>query len=200
MKLFSVKITYLPEKCDHALLAGRCIKVLHAFMSRNGQFNIAVAFPRWSENTIGNQLVFVSPDYKFLEMLLEQPYFRMMIENGLFETGTVVDLPVSDSYVKFVRNQSIDKMTPAAKARRLRRAKKRALARGEVFDPIAPRSKDVDFFHSIPMESSESEMSYLLRVQRYEVQQANTVASFEVCSYGLSTNESHQALIPSSVT
>lgn len=36
----------------------------------------------------------------------------------------------------------------------------------------------------------------MLRVQRYEAQQASKAESFEVCSYGLSTNESHEALIP----
>ncbi|WP_417505908.1 type I-F CRISPR-associated endoribonuclease Cas6/Csy4 [Marinomonas gallaica] len=187
---------YLPEKCDHALLAGRCIKVLHEFMSRNGQFNIAVSFPCWSAKTVGNQIVFVSPDSNLLDFLLEQPYFQVMIDNGLFEASDVEDVPKSESFVKFVRNQSIDKMTPAAKARRLRRAQKRAIARGEEFDPIPPQSKEVDFFHSIPMESSESGMSYMLRVQRFEAHRVSKVEPFKVCSYGLSTNESHEALIP----
>lgn len=169
-------------------------------MSRNGQFNIAVSFPRWSAKTVGNQIVFVSPDSNLLDFLLQQPYFQVMIDNGLFEASDVEDVPKSESFVKFVRNQSIDKMTPAAKARRLRRAQKRALARNEEFDPIAPQSKEVDFFHNIPMESSGSRMSYMLRVQRYEAHQANEIETFEVCSYGLSTNESHEALIPYCVT
>jgi len=165
-------------------------------MSRNGQFNIAVSFPNWSEKTVGNQIVFISPDKNILDFLLEQAYFRIMIDNGLFEASDVEDVMKSERFVKFVRNQSIDKMTPAAKARRLRRAQKRAIARGGKFDPIAPQSKEVDFFHNIPMESSESGMSYMLRVQRYEAHQANEIETFEVCSYGLSTNESHEALIP----
>lgn len=196
MKLYQTTITYLPEQCDHALLAGRCIKVLHGFMSRNGQFNIAVSFPHWSEKTLGDQLDFVAPDSNLLESLVKQPYFQMMIDNGLFEVSDVEEVPKSKSFVKFVRNQSIDKMTPAAKARRLRRAKKRALERGEKFDPIAPESKEVDFFHNIPMESSKNGMSYMLRVQRYEANYACGVESFEVCSYGLSTNVSCEALIP----
>lgn len=200
MKLYGISITYLPDKCDHALLAGRCIKVLHGFMSRNKQFNIAASFPRWDEKTIGNQIAFVSPDSKLLDFLVEQPYFQMMIENGLFEATSVEGVPMSEVFVKFVRNQSIDKMTPGAKARRLRRAQKRALARGEIFDPIAPQSKEVDFFHSIPMESSTSQMNYFLRVQRYEAHCTNEVESFEVCSYGLSTNESYEALIPYCIT
>lgn len=196
MKLYCISIVYLPHECDQALLAGRCIKVLHGFMSRNEHFNIAVSFPRWSEREIGRQIDFVSPDYDLLKLLLEQPYYQMMIDNGLFEASDAFELVSSDKYVKFVRNQSIDKMTPAAKARRLRRAQKRALERGESFNPIAPRYKEVDFFHSIPMESSTSQMSYMLRVQRYETDRISEGENFEVCSYGLSTNENREALIP----
>lgn len=196
MKLYCISITYLPHDCDQALLAGRCIKVLHGFMSRNEQFNIAVSFPRWSEREIGRQIDLVSPDSDLLKLLLEQPYYQTMIENSLFEVSVIFELVDSDRCVKFVRNQSIDKITPAAKARRLRRAQKRALERGESFNPIAPRYKEVDFFHSIPMESAASQMSYMLRVQRYESAHVNEGESFEVCSYGLSTKESRVALIP----
>lgn len=196
MKLYCISITYLPHECDQVLLAGRCIKVLHGFMSRNEHFNIAVSFPRWSEREIGRQIDFVSPDHDLLKLLLEQPYYQMMIDNGLFEASDAFELVSSDKYVKFVRNQSIDKMTPAAKARRLRRAQKRATARGKSFDPVAPESKEVDFFHSIPMESAASQMSYMLRVQRYESAHVNEGESFKVCSYGLSTNENCEALIP----
>ena len=196
MKLYCFSITYLPRDCDQTLLAGRCIKVLHIYMSRKEQFNIAVSFPLWSEREIGHQIDFVSPDPDLLKLLLKQPYFQLMIENGLFEASDTFELMRSSRCVKFVRNRSIDKITPAAKARRLRRAQRRALERGESFDPIAPQYKEVDFFHSIPMESSESGMSYMLRVQRYEAHQANEIEKFEVCSYGLSTNESHEALIP----
>ena len=196
MKLFSSTITYLPIKCDQALLAGRCIKVLHGFMSRNQKLKIAVSFPRWNESEIGRQIAFVSPDNELLARFMEQPYFQMMIENDLFEISCITELVESNKSAKFVRNQSIDKMTPAAKARRLRRAKKRALARGEPFNPIAPQPKEIDFFHNIPMESSQSGMSYILRVQRYESDRIKEDASFEVCSYGLSTNERCEALIP----
>lgn len=196
MKLYCISITYLPHDCDQALLAGRCIKVLHGFMSRNDKFNIAVSFPRWSEREIGRQIDLISPDSDLLKLLIEQPYFQMMIENGLFEVTDTLELVNSDRCVKFVRNQSIDKMTPAAKARRLRRAQKRALERGESFNPIAPKSKEVDFFHSIPMESSASQMCYMLRVQRYEINRVNEAKPFKVCSYGLSTNKGREALIP----
>jgi len=196
LKLYDVSITYLPANGDKALLAGRCIKVLHGFMSRNEKFNIAVSFPRWNQKDIGRQIAFVSPDSDLLGRLLEQKYFQMMIENGLFEVSSITELEESNRYVKFVRNQAIDKMTPAAKARRLKRVQKRALARGELFEPVAPKSKEVDFFHSIPMESSTSQMNYMLRVQRYELDSVDDSESFEVCSYGLSTKTNREALIP----
>lgn len=165
-------------------------------MSRNQKFNIAVSFPCWSESEVGRQIAFVSPDDELLKRLLEQPYFQMMMENDLFEISCISELLESNRSVKFVRNQSVDKMTPAAKARRLRRAKKRALARGEVFDPVAPQSKEVDFFHSIPMESATYQMSYMLRIQRYESFRINEGENFEVSSYGLSTKKHREALIP----
>jgi CRISPR-associated endonuclease Csy4 len=195
--LYGVVVTYLPKSCDHALLAGRCIKVLHGFMSRHSISNIAVSFPKWSQTSVGKQLMFISPLVDQLNTLIQQPYYQMMSENGLFEISDLMALEQSNTYVKFVRNQSIDKLTPAAKARRLRRAKKRALERGEEFNPIDAQPKEIDFFHSIPMDSSQSGRVYMLRIQRYDVirTQAND-SCFEVCSYGLSTNLQHQALLP----
>lgn len=195
--LYGVVVTYLPKSCDHALLAGRCIKVLHGFMSRYGLSNIAVSFPKWSQTSVGNQLMFVSPSMDQLNTLVQQPYYQVMTENGLFEISNLTVLEQSNTYVKFVRNQSIDKLTPAAKARRLRRAKKRALERGEAFNPVDAQPKEIDFYHSIPMDSSKSGKAYTLKVQRYDVvrSQAND-SCFGVCSYGLSTNSQHQALLP----
>lgn len=194
--LYGVVVTYLPKSCDHALLAGRCIKVLHGFMGRHNLSNIAVSFPRWSQSSVGNQLMFVSPLKGQLNTLIQQPYFQMMSENGLLEIGDQIVLEQTNTFVKYVRNQSIDKLTPAAKARRLRRAKKRALERGEEFNPIDTQPKEIDFFHSIPMDSSQSGRAYMLKVQRYEIDFPKKEDIFNTCSYGLSTNSRYQALVP----
>lgn len=194
--LYGVLVTYLPKSCDHALLAGRCIKVLHGFMSRHSISNVAVSFPRWSQASVGNQLMFVSPLEDQLITLIQQPYFQMMSENGLFEISSSIVFEQSNTCVKYVRNQSIDKLTPAAKARRLRRAKKRAFERGEEFNPIDVQPKEIDFYHSIPMDSSQSGRAYMLKVQRYEIDFPKKEDIFNTCSYGFSTNSRYQALLP----
>lgn len=162
--LYGVVVTYLPKSCDHALLAGRCIKVLHGFMSRHSLSNIAVSFPKWSQTSVGNQLMFVSPLENQLNTLIQQSYYQMMTENGIFAISDPIVLKQSNTCIKYVRNQTIDKHTPAAKARMLRRTKKRALKRGEEFNPIDTQPREIDFYHSIPMDSSQSGRAYMLKV------------------------------------
>jgi CRISPR-associated endonuclease Csy4 len=140
--------------------------------------------------------MFISPLVDQLNTLIQQPYYQMMTENGLFEISDPIILEQSITCVKYVRNQSIDKLTPAAKARRLRRAKKRALERGEEFNPVDAQPKEVDFYHSIPMDSSQSGRAYMLKIQRYEIDFPKKEDIFNTCSYGLSTNSRYQALLP----
>lgn len=187
MKLYYIKISFRPKQCDCALLVGRCIKVLHGFLLRNQMKNIGVAFPHWSKSSIGNQICFMSNDPKKIEELVNQDYFCKMHELELFKIDSVCELTDHSANVAYVRNQSIDKRTPNAKARILRRAKRRAEARGEDFIPSNAARKEFDFFHQIPMDSHESGNSYMLNIQRVVVSEPNANDSYEFCSYGLST-------------
>ncbi|KKK57255.1 hypothetical protein LCGC14_3056330, partial [marine sediment metagenome] len=56
MKRYYFTITYLPKNCDVSLLAGRCIGILHGFMSSREISNIGVCFPKWNKQTIGDEL------------------------------------------------------------------------------------------------------------------------------------------------
>ena len=48
MKRSYFSVTYLPANCDYFLLAGRCISVLHGYLSRFGLNGIGVSFPKWT--------------------------------------------------------------------------------------------------------------------------------------------------------
>ncbi|XQF92162.1 type I-F CRISPR-associated endoribonuclease Cas6/Csy4 [Pseudoalteromonas espejiana] len=124
MKRYYLTITYLPKNCDVSLLAGRCIGILHGFMSSREISNIGVCFPKWNEQTIGSELAFVSTDKKQLIHLSQQSYFEMMAHDKLFDLSKILEVPVNQSEVMFVRNQSVAKAFVGEKQRRLKRAKK----------------------------------------------------------------------------
>lgn len=135
MKRYYFNITYLPKNCDVNLLAGRCIGILHGFMSSREISNIGVCFPKWNEQTIGEQISFVSTDRKQLTNLSQQSYFEMMAHDKLFYSSKILEVPTNQRDVMFIRNQSIAKAFVGEKQRRLKRAKKRAEARGEIYNP-----------------------------------------------------------------
>ena len=189
MKLYYIKISFMPKQCDYALLVGRCIKVLHGFLLRNQIKNIGVAFPCWSKSSIGNQICFMSNDPQRIEDLINQNYFKKMCDLELFKIDSICELTEYTDNVVYVRNQAIDKRTPYAKARILRRAKRRAEARGEKFAPTNTTRDDLDFFHQVPMDSQESGNSYMLNIQRIIAAEPDVSGNYEFCSYGLSTQK-----------
>ena len=119
MKRYYFTITYLPKNCDVSLLAGRCIGILHGFMSSREISNIGVCFPKWNEQTIGNEVAFVSTDKKQLINLSQQSYFEMMAHDKLFDLSSILDVPTSENEAIFVRNQSVAKAFVGEKQRRL---------------------------------------------------------------------------------
>ena len=91
-------IRYLDVDANHAVLAGRCIKILHGFLTANGYRNIGVTFPKWSIDTVGNCIAFVSQNEGSLEELVSQSPFKIMIEHDIIHTSEI--FPVSESSVK----------------------------------------------------------------------------------------------------
>ncbi len=195
MKRYYFTITYLPKNCDVSLLAGRCIGILHGFMSSREINNIGVCFPKWNEQTIGNELAFVSTDKKQLTNLSQQSYFEMMEHDKLFGLSKILDVPVNQSEVMFVRNQSVAKAFVGEKQRRLKRAKKRAEARGEVYNPEYQfEEKAIGHFHSIPVSSKGNGENFILHIQKIE--NTNAIEN-QFNNYGFATNQTFQGTVPS---
>lgn len=195
MKRYYFTITYLPQSCDVSLLAGRCIGILHGFMSSREISNIGVCFPKWNEQTIGNELVFVSTNKKQLTNLSQQSYFEMMAHDKLFGLSKILEVPANQSEVMFVRNQSVAKAFVGEKQRRLKRAKKRAEARGEVYNPEYQfEAKVIDHFHSIPVSSKGNGEDFILHIQKIE--NTNAIEN-QFNNYGFATNQTFQGTVPS---
>ncbi len=194
MKRYYFTITYLPKNCDVSLLAGRCISILHGFMSSREISNIGVCFPNWNEQSIGDQIAFVSTDKKQLTNLSQQSYFEMMAHDKLFGISKILEVPVNQSEVMFVRNQSVAKAFVGEKQRRLKRAKKRAEARGEVYTPEYKfEAKDIGHFHSIPVSSKANGQNFVLHIQRIE--KIESIKS-QFNNYGFATNQTFLGTVP----
>ncbi|MEO9494166.1 MAG: type I-F CRISPR-associated endoribonuclease Cas6/Csy4 [Vibrio splendidus] len=195
-KRYYFLIRYIPAQADHELLAGRCISQMHLFMVNNRQAmnKIGVSFPDWNESTVGQTIAFVAEDKEMLIGLSFQPYFSLMINEGLFEVSSVCEVPDTAVEMRFVRNQTIGKNFLGSKKRRI----KRSMARAELLDagtslPVTNEERVVDSFHRIPISSGSSAQDYILFVQKESVGE-RVAANFN--SYGLATNQESRGTVP----
>ena len=189
-------IRYTPVQADYELLAGRCISQMHLFMVNNRQVmnKIGVSFPDWSDVTVGQTIAFVADDKEVMVGLSFQPYFSLMVNEGLFEISSVCEVPDSAIEVRFVRNQTIGKSFLGSKKRRI----KRSMARAELLDagtslPVTNEERIVDSFHRIPISSASSGEDYILFLQK-ELVGERGAANFN--SYGLATNQERKGTVP----
>ncbi|WP_264404450.1 type I-F CRISPR-associated endoribonuclease Cas6/Csy4 [Vibrio owensii] len=189
-------IRYTPVQADYELLAGRCISQKHLFMVNNRQAmnKIGVSFPDWNESTVGQTIAFVADDKEMMIGLSFQPYFSLMVNEGLFEISSVCEVPDTAIEVRFTRNQTIGKSFLGSKKRRI----KRSMARAELLDagtslPISNEERVVDSFHRIPISSGSSGEDYMLFVQKEFVGERGA-ANFN--SYGLATNKERRGTVP----
>tara|TARA_B100000700_G_scaffold276087_1_gene322387 strand:+ start:282 stop:887 length:606 start_codon:yes stop_codon:yes gene_type:complete len=194
MKRSYFTVTYLPINCDYSLLAGRCIGILHGYLSRFELDGIGVSFPKWNKECVGNQIAFVSESESHLQTLRQQNYFQMMSHDGLFKLSEIRTVPELADEIQFVRNQSISKAFVGERRRRMVRAKRRAKARGEEYNPsyeFVP--KEIEHFHSIPVTSNSNKNEFVLHIQRREC--ADIENRFN--NYGFATNEQFLGTVPS---
>ncbi|MFV8409332.1 type I-F CRISPR-associated endoribonuclease Cas6/Csy4 [Vibrio owensii] len=189
-------IRYTPVQADYELLAGRCISQMHLFMVNNRQVmnKIGVSFPDWSDVTVGQTIAFVADDKEVMVGLSFQPYFSLMVNEGLFEISSVCEVPDTAIEVRFIRNQTIGKSFLGSKKRRI----KRSMARAELLDagtslPVTNEERIVDSFHRIPISSGSSGEDYILFVQKEFVSERGAV-NFN--SYGLATNQERKGTVP----
>ncbi|KXI23087.1 type I-F CRISPR-associated endoribonuclease Cas6/Csy4 [Photobacterium sanguinicancri] len=194
---FYFLIRYMPEDVDEGLLAGRCISILHGVLSSEQNDidgGIGVVFPQWSSVSLGQSIAFVSDNQRHLVELSQQPYFKSMKADNLFNISTVEDVPAGLPEIRFKRNQGIAKCFVGEKRRRLARAKRRAEARGEVFNPTQDMlTREVNLFHRAVMTSKSTGQKYLLHIQRDTVM-GTSVNQYSL--YGLATNKELMGTVP----
>ncbi|WP_122055459.1 type I-F CRISPR-associated endoribonuclease Cas6/Csy4 [Vibrio sp. Evd11] len=195
-KRYYFLIRYTPANADYGLLAGRCISQMHLFMVNNRQAmnKIGVSFPDWSDVTVGQTIAFVAEDKEMMVGLSFQPYFSLMVNEGLFEISSVCEVPDTAVEVRFVRNQTIGKNFLGSKKRRIKRSMARAELSGvESSLPVSNEERVIDSFHRIPISSGSSGEDYILFVQK-EFVGDRVAANFN--SYGLATNQERKGTVP----
>lgn len=162
-------IRYTNANADYGLVAGRCISQMHLFMVNNRQAmnRIGVIFPDWNESTVGQTIAFVAEDKEMMIGLSFQPYFSLMVKEGLFELSSICEVPENLGEVRFVRNQTINKSFLGSKKRRIKRSMVRAeLSGAEQRLPVTNEDRVIDSFHRIPISSGSSGEDYMLFVQK----------------------------------
>jgi len=194
MQRYYFTVHFLPKQANLALLTGRCISIMHGFILKHYIEGMGVTFPAWSDSSIGNEIAFVYTDKEILNTLKDQAYFVDMQDCGFFKVSQVLVVPDSCKELRFIRNQAIAKIFTGESRRRLKRLQKRALARGEDFNPKkleAPR--EIDIFHRVAMTSKSSQEDYILHIQKQDVDcQAEPIFN----NYGLASNEKFKGTVP----
>lgn len=187
MRWYYKTVTFLPERCDNEVLAAKCLRVLHGFNYKYDTRSIGISFPKWCEETVGKKLSFISTSKIELDLLLKHHYFTQMKQLGYFDISLTSQIPDTCKYVSFVRNQSIDKSTTTAQTRKLRRLEKRAIARGESFNPALIKQREsiiIPHYHSLEVNSRSKNSPFRLNIQIKPEQSLEGDSIFS--SYGLS--------------
>lgn len=191
-------IRFIPENADNELLTGRCISNMHGFLSheRNRSFknSVGVCFPRWSEKTVGNEIAFVSPHESILTGLSYQPYFSMMVNEGLFDISDIKFVPDDVDEVRFVFNKTIQKIFNGSKKRRIKRSMLRAETQGRIYTPVSVEEREFELFHEIPISSQSSGHAFVLHIQRQFPVYQEIGQSFN--GYGFASNQRWQGTVP----
>lgn len=192
---FYFTIRYLPDDADHSLLAGRCISILHGLNTAHSEQQIGVIFPSWSAHSIGNTVGFVSQDKSILSHLHSNSYFKQMAEFKFFDVSEISKEPNNCDEVMFIHNRRIAKMFVGDIRRRLARSKRRAEARGEIFQPKPIVEKeDIGHFHSVFIQSKTSGQDFLLHIQKKKCDAMRL--SYDYNGYGFTTNLDHCGSVP----
>ncbi len=187
-------VTFLPKEANLALLMGRCVSIMHGFICKHNIEGVGVSLPAWTDETIGNAIAFIHHDKNVLDKLKNQSYFQDMTESGFFKISSVTLVPDECEEVRFKRNQGIGKMYAADSRRRLKRLEKRAVARGDFFNPNKTSAlREFDTFHRIPISSGSNQQDYILHIQKGGVNdQEEPIFS----KYGFASNEKFMGTVP----
>lgn len=188
-------IRYLPDDADYSLLAGRCISTLHGFKIGHKRDQIGITFPSWSTLSIGNTIGYVSQSESVLRLLKNASYFHQMREYGLFEVSELNIVPENSEEVMFVHNRTIGKLFAGDIRRRFARAKRRAEARGEIYQPKANIERnEIDIFHSAFIQSKTTEQDFMLHIQKQKCD--NNFYCSNYSGYGFASNQEYTGSVP----
>ena len=194
-KRFFFAIHYIPAKADCGLLAGRCISTLHGYLLNHAVTQIGVAFPCWSDKSIGRTIAFVSEHSSHLTQFRERTYFQTMQGDGLFELSPVLEVPDDCAEVRFIRNQNLAKLFVGERRRRLARSKRRAAERGELFVPKAPAiNQEIAPFHCALIQSASNAQSYVLHIQKQHCDSRDGTNRYS--HYGLASPQTYRGSVP----
>lgn len=194
-KRFFFAIHYIPAKADCGLLAGRCISTLHGYLLNHADAQIGVAFPCWSNKSIGRTIAFVSEHSSHLTQFRERTYFQTMQGDGLFELSPALEVPDDCAEVRFIRNQNLAKLFVGERRRRLLRSKRRVAERGELFVPKAPAvNQEIAPFHCALIQSASNGQSYVLHIQKQLCDSRDTTKTYS--HYGLASPNSYRGSVP----
>lgn len=196
MSRYFFYIRYLPEVVNCEFLAGKCIRILHAYQTRFNLRSIGVTFPEWDHDSIGRIIAFVSESQGVLITLSQQNYFARMAEEGYFQVSDVQLLLDDREHREFIyyRERRLEKETPSAKRRMLKRLQLRAAKAGIDYVPKPDMNEyiEVHLAHQLPCASS-SGADFLLFVGRMECEQQKSV---DFSSYGLGNRPEQQGSVP----
>ncbi len=196
MSRYFFYIRYLPEVVNCEFLAGKCIRILHAYQTRFKLRNIGVTFPEWEQNSIGRIVAFVSESHGVLLTLSQQNYFSRMKDGGYFHVSDVQLVPDVREHREFIyyRERRLEKATQSAKRRMSKRLQLRAAKAGVEYVPKPEVNEriEVSFVHQLP-GSSSSGADFLLFVGRMECGQLQYKF---FSSYGFGSRPEHQGSVP----
>ncbi|CAH0531724.1 hypothetical protein CTH30272_03972 [Allocatenococcus thiocycli] len=189
-------ITFLPEYRNNEVIAAKCLKELHRFNYKYQTRSIGVSFPLWAEETVGHKITFISTNKMELDFVLSRRYFTQMTKLGYFSISTAQIVPDNCSYALFRRKQSIDKATSAGQAREIKRLERRALERGEIFDPAYYSKSTTHAFHSYHSlkEDSSGGNGFRLNIQMEQLE--DTLSTGRFSSYGLGNTDNSLQVVP----
>ncbi|WP_233008024.1 type I-F CRISPR-associated endoribonuclease Cas6/Csy4 [Rheinheimera faecalis] len=196
MSRYFFYIRYLPEDVNCEFLAGKCIRILHAYQTRFNLRTIGVTFPDWEDSSIGRTIAFVSESKSPLTTLSQQNYFVRMAEDGYFRISDIQVLPDEQEYQEFIyyRERRLEKESTSAKKRELKRLQARALLRGIDYVPKLEASKcvEIPFAHRLIFGSS-SGADFLLSIGRLECEKKQPS---DFSSYGLGNRLELKGSVP----
>ena len=196
MKHYFSKIDFVEPDSNECFLTGRCIKILHGVYSQKKIHDVGIAFPDWTQSSLGCSIAFVSQSTHHIDTLISQDYFQQMEHLGYFKIGDIKEHETSN-HVIYCRNQRITKTTTGGMCRRLNRHRMRAQARGETYNPrLSGQVIDLTDIHKISITSRSTDNEFVIYVQRCAVDEKRPTTD-KVNSYGLSNNAHYNFIVPS---